>query len=68
MSAIIAAAAKLVLVTAAGVAVTDYPSMERCVAARDAAIASWKAEAERNAPSGYHVVLPPTFRAICIPG
>jgi hypothetical protein len=60
-------AAKLVIMTANGVAITDYPSMERCERAWAELQRAWLEEAKAKAPTGYHVVVPPTLTAICVP-
>jgi hypothetical protein len=59
--------AKLVLITANGVAITDYRSMEECRAARAALIEQWHAEQESAVPPGYKIVVPAPLHVICIP-
>jgi hypothetical protein len=59
-------AAKLVISTAHGVAVTDYSSMERCEAARAALVAQWTKEAERNSPPNTRLISLGSS-AVCIP-
>ena len=60
--------AKLVIATANGVAITDYPSAARCERARVEFLVAWRKEAEASAPPGYHLVEASAPRAICIPG
>jgi hypothetical protein len=59
-------AAKLVITTAHGVAVTDYPSMERCEAARAELIRRWTEEAKKASPPGAHLISLGSS-AMCIP-
>ena len=59
--------AKMVVVTASGVAVTEYKSGESCRLARDELLSQWKSEAEQGLPSGYRVVIPAAFHVFCIP-
>jgi hypothetical protein len=59
-------AAKLVITTSHGVAVADYPSIERCEQARAVLIEKWKQEAERNSPAGTHLISLGSS-AVCIP-
>ena len=60
--------AKLVITTANGVTVTDYPSLARCEVARAALITAWLKDAESRVPSGYKMTQPPPVSAVCIPG
>jgi hypothetical protein len=64
----VAIAAKLVIATANGVAVTDYPSMERCEKARAELLAQWQSEMQKGAPSNYRILVATPFHAMCIPG
>jgi hypothetical protein len=63
----LAVSAKLVIATANGVTVTDYPSIERCEQARAALERAWLDKARAKVPSGYHLVAPPAITAVCIP-
>jgi hypothetical protein len=60
-------AAKLVIMTPNGVAVTDFQTMNQCEQARAILLQKVLNDAEARAPKGYHVLLPPATSAVCIP-
>jgi hypothetical protein len=57
---------KLFVMTANGVAITDYPSMARCEQARTELLKRVLEEAKKDVPKGYRLVAPPTVTAMCI--
>jgi hypothetical protein len=59
---------KMIIFSSGSIAVTDYPSRERCEAAKIELAAAVLRLAEERAPKGYHVVAPPPVTAVCIAG
>lgn len=60
--------AKLFVTTAHGVAITDYPNMARCEAARAFLLIAWRRAQDASSPQGYKIVEYAPLTAICIPG